>query len=434
MCVFPSKEEGVQISHFLKSTLLKAGFVPGKSKCQWEPVRVLKWLGFSWDLDKGSVSVPPDKIRKVLALITDTIKIRHVTARQLASVTGKIISNMLVFGKNTTIMTKQLHAVIDTRMGWDCKVRVTLEAVKELEFWASNIESMNSRSFVFPPKLPQVIVYSDASSVGCGSHVSLNKNLVAHRNFTDLEMSQSSTWRELISVQFSLDSFSSFIAGAHVKLYTDNKAVSHIVESGSNKLHLNNIAKNIYLFTKKNNIQLSVDWIPRSQNEQADYISKIVDFEDWVVADSFFAIANFRWGPFTLDCFASSSNSKTPRFFSKFFNPGSLGVDAFAHSWHSENCWLVPPVSLIPEVIVHAITCKAKATLVVPYWPSAVFWPYIIEWDGCFRPFIIDCFYTLAGNEVFRHGNNTNSVFGSEQFNSPVLFLRLDCSFSFSWV
>ena len=91
----------------------------------------------------------------------------------------------------------------------------------------------------------------------------------------------------------------------------------------------------------------------------------------------------------------------------------------------------MPPIIIIPEVIMHSFACRAKGTLVIPHWPSAMFWPYIVELDGSFRPYTIDCFYTFDGQGVFMQGNNTNSVFGSELFSSPVLFLRLDCSYSF---
>jgi hypothetical protein len=132
MAVFSSREEGIHNSRIIKSCLLGAGFVPNKSKSIWDPVQCVKWLGFKWSSKQGCVSVPIDKIDKLFSIISSVINARHVTARQLASVTGKIISNMLVFGKNTTIMTKQLHAVIDARSSWDSRVILTLDALAEL--------------------------------------------------------------------------------------------------------------------------------------------------------------------------------------------------------------------------------------------------------------------------------------------------------------
>ena len=44
-----------------------------------------------------------------------------------------------------------------------------------------------------------------------------------------------------------------------------------------------------------------------------------------------------RWGPCSEDCFASYKNCKVPRFYSKFFNPDSLGVDSLAFCWVGKN-------------------------------------------------------------------------------------------------
>jgi len=100
---------------------------------------------------------------------------------------------------------------------------------------------------------------------------------VAHKNFDDLEMKQSSTWRELKSVSFALRSFGSILHNSSVKLYTDNKAVAFITDSGSNKLHLNSIDKDIVCFTSAHGIRLSVEWIPGTLHQKADYYRKIVD-------------------------------------------------------------------------------------------------------------------------------------------------------------
>jgi len=62
-----------------------------------------------------------------------------------------------------------------------------------------------------------------------------------------------------------------------------------------------------------------MEWIRRSDNEVADYLSKIVDFDDRGVKDSYFQAVNAIWGSFTVDCFANSVNAKVPRFYSLFF-------------------------------------------------------------------------------------------------------------------
>ena len=90
-------------------------------------------------------------------------------ARQLASVTGSIISNMLVFGNVCKLMTKSLHRALDRRHGWDSCVELDPCARKELEFWKNNVSNLNSRSFLNTVRKPSRIVYSDASATGCAA-------------------------------------------------------------------------------------------------------------------------------------------------------------------------------------------------------------------------------------------------------------------------
>ena len=60
----------------------------------------------------------------------------------------------------------------------------------------------------------------------------------------------------------------------------------------------------------------------------------------------------------------------------------------------------------------------------VAYWPSAIFWPCVINEDRSFRSYILDFLYVSEGKRVFVHGANKNCIFGSDKFSSPVLFLR----------
>ena len=62
-----------------------------------------------------------------------------------------------------------------------------------------------------------------------------------------------------------------------LKWFTDNQAVPSIVHSGSMKEHLHILALDIFQTARDNKIDIAVEWIPRTQNERADYLSKIVD-------------------------------------------------------------------------------------------------------------------------------------------------------------
>ena len=138
-------------------------------------------------------------------------------------------------------------------------------------------------------------------------------------------------------------------------------------------------------------ITLEVEWIPRSANDKADFLSRIVDYDDWRVKRDYFLLAEETWGPHSVDRFANHENTQLPRFNSRFWCPGTEAVDAFSVSWAGENNWLVPPIFLIPKVLNHMVAFGGRATLVVPAWPSAPFWPLIFTDEGL-SPIFSDIF------------------------------------------
>jgi len=94
-----------------------------------------------------------------------------------------------------------------------------------------------------------------------------------------------------------------------------------------------------------------MEWLPRCQNEKVAYLSRIFDLGDWSVNPALFRLVDSRWGPHTVDRFASYYNAQVERFNSRFWNPGTEAADAFTQDWSNDNNWQCPPVSLIVRVV-----------------------------------------------------------------------------------
>ena len=123
---------------------------------------------------------------------------------------------------------------------------------------------------------------------------------------------------------------------------------------------------------------------PREENEFADYLSKLVDYDHWMLNSSVFKELDSRWGPHTtvrIDRFADVHDRQTVRFNSRYWYPGTEAVDTFTCQWAGENNWWCPPTHLIPRLLKHAEVTKAEGTLVVSQWVSAPFWPLLFP-DG----------------------------------------------------
>jgi len=63
-------------------------------------------------------------------------------------------------------------------------------------------------------------------------------------------------------------------------------------------------------------------------------------------------------------------------------------------------------------------------TVVVPFWPSAYFWPVITR---KFRDYVTG-FEAFKGRWALRHGRNINSLLGSDAFDGDVLAIRMNIS------
>ena len=97
-----------------------------------------------------------------------------VSARELSSLVGKIISAGEVFGNISRIMTRYCSISVESSYEWDSRFHLDQYCVRELNFWEENL-NLNLKSVVdCPSKISNYLVYSDASLTGCGAYLDVN--------------------------------------------------------------------------------------------------------------------------------------------------------------------------------------------------------------------------------------------------------------------
>ena len=241
------------------------------------------------------------------------------------------------------------------------------------------------------------------------------------------ERSESSTYRELLAIKHIVESFDVTLQNKHVLWHTDNLAVTQIVKVGSNKVLLQDLALSIYSFCHEKDIKLTVLWISRKLNQNADNISKTIDYDDWSIKNNFFDILKSLWGEFSIDLFADNKNSKCQKFCSRYYCPGTFKVDAFSFDWTGESCLIVPPTYLIAKCVKHFLASKGtvEGVLVVPYWPSALYWPFLVENNQNFKSFVKDCQFFEDSKHLITQGEYKGSIIGDPKHNVPILALLL---------
>ena len=407
--------------------LLKFGFVINEEKSIWEPVQIITWLGTVLDTNQGFISVTEQRISKLKVNIDSVLKgdSMIVNVRSLATVVGQIISLTPCVGGVARIMTRSLYAVVNTKVSWNSTVVLTKEACSELVFWSQNVDSLNCRCPWLPLCQPAKLLYSDASDYACGSFIH-SEGKIFQQNWSPVERNNSSTWRELKTVELALISFAPSLLGKQVAWFTDNTNVVSIVHSGSKVTELQDLALRIFHVCVSFGISLEMKWIPRDLNSFADHLSRIIDFDDYTINDDVFQILDVRWGPHTIDRFACSYNAKLSRFNSRFYQPGTEAVDAFLQDWEFENNWLLPPVSQIARVVDHLRLCNAEGTLVIPMWKSSYFWVLLCNDGRHWNSFVHDWVVLPKFKQLFVRGKAKNDMFGARELSFAVVALRIN--------
>ncbi|CAG2242111.1 unnamed protein product [Mytilus edulis] len=308
---------------------------------------------------------------------------------------------------------------------WNSCIVLSTESLIQIKFWRENLEHVNVKKFSSDVSC-QSVVYSDASNTGYGGYVVETPFNIAHGMWSKCEASKSSTWKELNAVRNILLSMINVLKDKRIKWFSDNQNVVSIVDKGSMKPELQDIAMCIFENCLIHNISIDVVWVPRTLNEKADFISRIIDYDDWGIDEQLFTYLDSLWGPHEIDWFANDDNHKLTVFYSRYWTVNSMGIDAFTINWQGANGWFVPPVCLVSKVISYMRQCFAHGTLVLPLWKSASFWPMLCPTGEGFIKEVKGCIDLPTNKKFYTSGKGNKSVFGNIDLPFRVLALRLD--------
>ena len=420
-------QEAVTRQHALqvKGNLLSAGWIPNRKKSTWTPVQVVTWLGFVLDLLKGIIYCTEDRLAKTMSLLTKLLAKDVCHIKELAKLNGILISLEKSHGEIVYLMTRFLSLAIAEAPTWDSDINLNDEIKNEIKFWVKNLRKINGRA-MFPSTAVSQVLYSDASGTGVATVLTGSPNrdkYIVNRMFNADEAGTSSTERELLGVLHGLIEFKHLLLGQSVLWNTDSKNVARKVKRGSMKVYLLNIAVAIFHITRKYRINLNVVWIPRAQNEEADFWSRVRDFNDWGIEPVWFVkiCAHCKVNPI-VDRFADFRNKKTKRYNSRFYHSTSEAVDAFSQNWAGVVNWVVPPLYLVNRAVDYARICQAEIVLVVPLWRSAVFWPKLL---GIMQRECHLIRHKMILGDIFERGTTPSAIFGSSAWRGSSLVLHL---------
>ena len=144
-------------------------------------------------------------------------------------------------------------------------------------------------------------------------------------SFTEEEKGRSSTYRELRGMEEGLLILGPNLKGMRVQWENDKWAACKAVELGSTKKDCMEIALRIAKIVEKYDIEFQVEWKRRNTEEipLGDRLSKDFNLVEYRVSRECFDKLEGKYGPFSMDYFASDWSHRMCPFVSKYLTRGA---------------------------------------------------------------------------------------------------------------
>ena len=398
------------------------GFEVEWTKTSQAPAQTVEYLGVEINTANMTMRCTDKAMQRACQQARDTLRDKHLTARELGRTIGRLVSLRQglppAFLYTRELNVNKTQAV--RRGGWDGPAPLQAAAKAELRWWVTSAKQYNGTDLKPPP--PQWCLTTDASEHAWGATLTRHPDLARVRPSVSTAiptptLEARETWEEEIARQFqdreisvnvleleavlrAVRVFKTELRGKCVVLRCDNSStVWDVLKWKSRSLPMNARLRELFLSTRLSGITLLPQHIAGVENTQADKLSRYLEASDWQLHPLIFKRVQKMRRRCKVDGFASARNHLLDRWWSWKREPGAEATDFFQQTFIEQETalWLNPPFELMGRVLAHVERIRARATLVVPAWPWAHWWPTLMRlmtappltlprWKDTFRP------------------------------------------------
>lgn len=361
--------------------LISLGFTPNYKKCNLIPSHILTHLGFVWNSETMTISVPLNKINKCKSLASSIVS-SPCTLRQLSSFIGLL--NSLVPGFQLAPMHFRQLQFLQTKyikrsVPWDSLVSLDEPSISDLLWWQNCPKNLPSADI--KERNSNITLTTDSSTTGWGGVLSTGESIAGQ--WSPEFLSAHINWLELKAVELSIIHFLPLIQNKNLTIFSDNfTAVTFINRiGGTHSKSLCSLALNIWKFLFTYDITCRSIHIPGMENCEADFLSRRISLSnEYFLSPQAFdeILTKISFAP-EIDLFASQANHKLNTYVSWQPDPLSCKTNAFSFIW-PDNIYLFPPINLISKCVQKVITDEVtNALLITPAWPGLISLSKIID-------------------------------------------------------
>ena len=352
------------------------GYGVNFAKSALVPSQTVEHLGFSWDSTSMMVSIPQAKVEKLVERVRELLGAGRATADELRSLLGTLESTRMV-NVEAALHYRALQAQLPRRrqpFPGKLVIAFSRAARANLAWWANTYPSTQHTSTSLLVRPITLEVWTDASGlVGWGGHSSRGDHVQGR--WEGAPAGWHINLKELEAARMSLDKV--MAAGDVVSLHMDSMAAVAFCnrQGGTRSRLLCSSALALWDLVLSRKGWLRAHWLPREDNDQADFLSKYsLDAWDFGLKDTVAAGLWSRWFCPSMDLFGSSDFHQVGEYFSCTPDPRAAGADAFLATTWPDCSYAFPPAPLISKCLAKVQEQQCTVIMVVPRWTAAAWW------------------------------------------------------------
>ena len=264
-------------------------------------------------------------------------------------------------------------------------------AVEELRLWLRTLWQLRGSAL---KRLLQAVAFVDACPTGYG--VVATRVVPGQQRRFQVQDLRGGLWLEVCdtaSTEFELRNIAQEVSqrrqewrGCRVHVCTDNVGAAFIAGKGSQRnARMHAAALHLWAACLQCDVALSTQYLCGDGIIQsgADGLSRGADVYDCCLRPDAFAQLWAWRGPFGVDCCAApGAVQRDPRtrrslpYVSPYGGAQAVGTDVLTFCGDGR-LYAFPPPLLIAQLLDHVLRSRLRMVVVVPHWPTQVWWPVV---------------------------------------------------------
>ena len=371
-----SQKASLSSTQYLLRTTLELGLIPNWKKSILVPTQVFTYVGVVWNLQKGMMYPPLDRLQKIESAITLILSKEGASARSWLHLIGLLVSTekQVPFGR-TYMRGIQWNLALQWNIFKDrlnLWIPINPLAKQHMLWWMDRRNT--TKGTPIGQFIPDLSIYTDSSKDAWGAHIEMSSSMTVSQSWKDHEKKLHINVLELKAIYLSLLHFQNILKNKKVMICSDNTtAIAYLNKQGGTKNWvLVQLSLKIMTWALQHQVSLKARHIPGKLNVMADKLSRPNQImgTEWSIHPQVIDAIARTWEKPQIDLFATRYNNKLPTFVSPIPDPLAYAVDAVAIDWTGFIAFAYPPTAMIKTVLNKILEHKCIVYLIAPNWPQ----------------------------------------------------------------